>query len=1217
MEKQNKLKIKEETIRSDESVTNGNLTQIAYYSKDKLEVKSTQYMKHHHQQSGVTSPAQPKHANDKKKREMRSTDYGSKNKTQMMRYNDEELSNMSNLQNQIETSQTQLALGDQRIIEQEQYLDGNNFIDGDDFSKTELNSKYDRRMNSKIQTPNQAKQNQHYNNTTFGGRNDEDNDDNDEYGIDQRKFENQINDLQKNDSQNIKNFNDSQDDEEFRKKKSFQSSLGFQLENLTHLQKLVINQNSSYQLSSNQNQQSMFNKHKTHYQMDSRGIKDSSHIVNIGSDSNDMLNLNSKNLYSQQDQNKPKKSQIISVLDSRELSKINTSKNNHSRFGTETNLQEDNEGKEYHNQEFEQESQDSNKGQRKENKLIEVQNQDANKNRTEQESEDDRYDSESQQRETVSQNKDEINEAVKTINEAKFEGSILIKQQSEQVSDSHNNQSIIVMNQIKSLDEYQAHYQNMDNEITTKADLSHIEHSENQNQQVLHQQNKNSIDSNRVIIQGGQGSSITPKNRDSEKKFKQINLNTEQQNQNKQGEDSGSKIRGYLNNEDNKLQVSSTKKMNQTNDDAIEESIMPKQIKSQNSQSRYASESRYKSNILHYYDQKKSPIKSIGSQLIRKKALEQANQDRKQFYSNFLQNSRSNSIERNDAMSIMNDETVNSTFKKAIELYGKYDLKYSQAQDIIYFSGEFQREISQEVQQKLLMTKFSRILRRKIKIFIMKKTKFIKTRLSTQVLIKETHNKCLFPSQNLQNSFYNLSRNGRQKSNLTTANQQRRKFLNILQYNSNSNEQSEVIYEKAIMTKDNSGNNFSRHDMSRGLNSSPLFNNNNNQGVNSKKQKSQGPQPRIIKKKNNMINPQLNPENNITSYLLNRSVRGRPIQNLLHLVKGELKDMGQANQSFNVKQSPMNFIIQTSPKRNQLFNQTLEQFKSNKSYVPYFALDPINSKTEEEYYFNKEKGEYSNFQKKIANQFIPRKSSNSSKMESYALGKNIQSNDWAETQIYRDTKNLIRDIFNQEKNLLYFTFEEVEKLIVNIQERQNLYDNFDVLKPIVNKSLKTLEEIFKPMNLQNKYEKIQEQYEIMIFKQSISIDDIISLLIRIKLSIQSRGALFSCLKQIRKFEQLLQEVKDFLNQSLDVSIDEVIKIQNLPSMVNGFFQYADNLIENIQDLKDKHNLYKQYFAFKRKDYIKYILREKQEIKCLSLVFEPEGIKDNLQEILHN
>lgn len=56
-------------------------------------------------------------------------------------------------------------------------------------------------------------------------------------------------------------------------------------------------------------------------------------------------------------------------------------------------------------------------------------------------------------------------------------------------------------------------------------------------------------------------------------------------------------------------------------------------------------------------------------------------------------------------------------------------------------------------------------------------------------------------------------------------------------------------------------------------------------------------------------------------------------------------------------------------------------------------------------------------------------------------------------------------------------------------------------------------------------------------------------------------------------------------------------------MVIDFMSFTDILIEDIKELKSKHNLYKTCFAFKRKDYLRYIIKEKEEIRRLASVFD--------------
>ena len=51
----------------------------------------------------------------------------------------------------------------------------------------------------------------------------------------------------------------------------------------------------------------------------------------------------------------------------------------------------------------------------------------------------------------------------------------------------------------------------------------------------------------------------------------------------------------------------------------------------------------------------------------------------------------------------------------------------------------------------------------------------------------------------------------------------------------------------------------------------------------------------------------------------------------------------------------------------------------------------------------------------------------------------------------------------------------------------------------------------------------------------------------------ARKALFNTLKQVKRFESLLKEVKDLVNQSIDLQFNNEMKTNNLQTVAWEFF----------------------------------------------------------------
>eukprot|EP00347_Sterkiella_histriomuscorum_P016756 403351972 len=398
-----------------------------------------------------------------------------------------------------------------------------------------------------------------------------------------------------------------------------------------------------------------------------------------------------------------------------------------------------------------------------------------------------------------------------------------------------------------------------------------------------------------------------------------------------------------------------------------------------------------------------------------------------------------------------------------------------------------------------------------------------------------------------------------------------------------------------------------------------------------KQSKNQNVQSHI--KTHYLINPSLNPSKNITELMMNQSVRGRPIKHFLQLVKGDIQNntindqsqfsrnnkLSESSQKLN--QSQKIYGRQISPRRDELFNQTFQEFKSNKNYVPYFVIDPPKFQTDNKYYYNSQQ---TNQTYRGQSKFATNSQSRDFQLNS---NRQKQTNDWAQTQLFQIVQqNNQLPGFNSKSNLKYFTLDQAKRFLQEIQERQAAYDNKEILQPIMNKALKTLELIYLEMNLQDKFEKLLKEQKLSHFSpeqktkssyfsnntansnkkfnsRTISLDSVLSLLIRIKLALQGRKALGECFKQIIRFQQLSQDIKELMRTSLDVSLDDFQKVLEMREMAQEYQVFSHNLIETIQDLKNKHNLYKTIFAFERKDYIKYINQKREEIRNLASVFE--------------
>ena len=191
-----------------------------------------------------------------------------------------------------------------------------------------------------------------------------------------------------------------------------------------------------------------------------------------------------------------------------------------------------------------------------------------------------------------------------------------------------------------------------------------------------------------------------------------------------------------------------------------------------------------------------------------------------------------------------------------------------------------------------------------------------------------------------------------------------------------------------------------------------------------------------------------------------------------------------------------------------------------------------------------------------------------------------------------------------------FDEDEVYQLIGQIKSSQKTLRGSEKLQTIFHKALDTLQELMMCMNQTILFAMIAKKYT------EVTMDNTVKLLVRCKQLLQSRSLAYKTLNGIHTFENATSKIRRDVDNFLESSpreelIQEITKeaMEDLPKLVQ-------ETLGNIVELRDQYKLFSKMgattskgnqvlnvMAYKRRDAMRYLLREYEAIKRLVQVVD--------------
>ncbi|CDW79972.1 UNKNOWN [Stylonychia lemnae] len=242
------------------------------------------------------------------------------------------------------------------------------------------------------------------------------------------------------------------------------------------------------------------------------------------------------------------------------------------------------------------------------------------------------------------------------------------------------------------------------------------------------------------------------------------------------------------------------------------------------------------------------------------------------------------------------------------------------------------------------------------------------------------------------------------------------------------------------------------------------------------------------------------------------------------------------------------------------------------------------------------------YQLRLNDQQINPKLANYSEVKSTSSTQKIT--DWHKSPLMKDVQ-LNKSSFNLD--------QDIEYIVDSFKNRYKDFKRANLIDPLHSKALATLTEIMTSLNQTKQLNKIVES-----FKEA-NVQNTYKCLVRCRVMIEARNLMYEVLKDIQKHEQLVQDIKKVVDLHLEQSIDEdsIREIQALAMLLPNITM---NLKNNIIRLRDEYKMFQRngltnkrakilisnVFIYKKRDALKLILQEYEDIRNLVMVFD---IKD--------
>lgn len=198
----------------------------------------------------------------------------------------------------------------------------------------------------------------------------------------------------------------------------------------------------------------------------------------------------------------------------------------------------------------------------------------------------------------------------------------------------------------------------------------------------------------------------------------------------------------------------------------------------------------------------------------------------------------------------------------------------------------------------------------------------------------------------------------------------------------------------------------------------------------------------------------------------------------------------------------------------------------------------------------------------------------------------------------------------------YFTEVEILDIVRALKESD--YGCLQAEKPskLFSKAFKTLAQLMSYMNQQINFPLITKKYN------KVNMENIIKLIYRCNHLLEARCLAFKVLSDILRFERLASEIRNQVDELLDtLGSTAELQTQIKEATARSFSQLAESIIDNIALLRDDYKIFSAMRAttskghqvgnvmvYKRRDAMRYILREYDSIKRLVLVADINEMK---------
>jgi conjugal transfer/entry exclusion protein len=188
----------------------------------------------------------------------------------------------------------------------------------------------------------------------------------------------------------------------------------------------------------------------------------------------------------------------------------------------------------------------------------------------------------------------------------------------------------------------------------------------------------------------------------------------------------------------------------------------------------------------------------------------------------------------------------------------------------------------------------------------------------------------------------------------------------------------------------------------------------------------------------------------------------------------------------------------------------------------------------------------------------------------------------------------------------YYNETEISDMVRTLKESN--YQGWQQVKlaKVFTRAFKTLAQLMSYMNQQINFPLITQKYD------KVNAENTIKLLLRCNNLLEARRLAYRVLKDIIKFEKQIRNIRNQVDEYLDTmgsTADLKTKIKN--ASAQALTKLTEGIIDNIATLRDDHKIFSKMRAttskghhvvnvmvFKRRDAMKYVLREYDSIKRL-------------------